>query len=180
MPLLHAMTAMSSPGGMLPEQVWDTTAIPERGLYPGRPSGSAMPLAWAHAEFIKLVASRQLGRPFDRPDAVWDRYQGQPPHASRAFWCEHAPIGYIATGSSQLVVCVPEAATIRWTMDGWHTVHDTSTTDSGMRLHHAELNSRDLTSNSRIDFTYRFRDSGQWAGKNFSVTVVDESSSRHQ
>jgi len=155
MPLLLAMTAMSSP------------------------SGSAMPLAWAHAEFIKLVASRQLGRPFDRPSAVWDRYRGEPPQAGRAFWCQHAPVGYIPTGS-QLVICVPAAATFRWTMDGWRTIHDSATRDSGLGLHYAELHSRDLPSNSHIDFTYCFSDSGKWAGENVGVAVVDESASRHR
>ena len=29
-------------GGLLPEQVWYGDPIPERGLFPGRPSGSAM------------------------------------------------------------------------------------------------------------------------------------------
>ena len=46
---------------MMPEQVWDREPIPERGLELGCPSGSAMPLAWAHAEFIKLMISRKLG-----------------------------------------------------------------------------------------------------------------------
>ena len=179
MPYLQAMVAMSSPGGMIPEQVWDTTAIPERGLFPGRPSGSAMPLAWAHAEFIKLVASRQLGRPFDRPSAVWDRYQGHVPQAERAVWCQHAPIGYIPAGS-QLVVCVPAEATVRWTMDGWSTIGDTATQDSGLGLHHVELHSKSLPANSRIDFTYRFKESDKWVGRNFSVAIVDESVSRHQ
>src|SRR5262249_813122 len=48
---------------------------------PGRPSGSAMPLVWAHAEFIKLMLSRHLGYPADRPRAVWRRYQGRRPTA---------------------------------------------------------------------------------------------------
>ena len=62
-PYLKAMAAMTGPGGMMPEQVWDTAALPERRLFPGQPTGSAMPLAWTHAEFIKLVISRNLGYP---------------------------------------------------------------------------------------------------------------------
>jgi len=77
LPYLEAMAAMASPGGMIPEQVWDADPIPERFLFPGRPTGSAMPLAWAHAEFVKLLVSRGLGRPFDRPRAVWQRYRGR-------------------------------------------------------------------------------------------------------
>ncbi len=49
---------------------------PQRGLQFGQATGSAMPLAWTHAEFVKLVASRALERPFDRPEAVWRRYRG--------------------------------------------------------------------------------------------------------
>jgi glucoamylase len=44
-------------GGFLPEQVWDAADIPERELFNGHPSGSAMPLVWAHAEYVKLVRS---------------------------------------------------------------------------------------------------------------------------
>src|ERR1700674_486644 len=63
LPYLEAMARMTGPSGLIPEQVWDAEPIPERGLYPGKPSGSAMPLVWAHAEFIKLAMSCGLGRP---------------------------------------------------------------------------------------------------------------------
>ncbi|KAJ8135882.1 hypothetical protein OY671_010905, partial [Metschnikowia pulcherrima] len=43
--------------GPLPEQVWDEDDNSEYHLYKGRPTGSAMPLAWAHAEYIKLLRS---------------------------------------------------------------------------------------------------------------------------
>ena len=73
-------------GGMLPEQIWDAPPIPGRGLQSGQATGSAMPLAWTHAEFVKLVASRALKRPFDRPEAVWQRYRGDRVEARRAIW----------------------------------------------------------------------------------------------
>ena len=80
------MMAMTGSGGMIPEQVWDAPAIPERGLFPGKPSGSAMPLVWAHGEWIKLLYSHIIGRPFDRPDAVWQRYQGLRPAIGWVTW----------------------------------------------------------------------------------------------
>jgi glucoamylase len=73
------MAATASPGGMIPEQIWNAAPVPQRRLRPGRPTGSAMPLPWAHAEFIKLAVSRSLGHPFDRPKATWDRYKGEGP-----------------------------------------------------------------------------------------------------
>lgn len=47
---------------MIPEQVWDGDAIDAYDLQPGRPSGSAAPLVWAHAELIKIVAALHNGR----------------------------------------------------------------------------------------------------------------------
>src|SRR5215471_6671728 len=102
LPFLEAMTKMASPGGMLPEQVWDADPIPNRRLAPGRPSGSAMPLVWAHAEFIKLMVSRHLGHPV----AVWRRYQGRRPTARYAFWWPHAPIREFHAGT-RLAVALP-------------------------------------------------------------------------
>ena len=60
-PYLGAMARMTGPGGLIPEQVWDSKPIPERNLYPGKPSGSAMPLLWAHAEFLKLLVAQREG-----------------------------------------------------------------------------------------------------------------------
>ncbi|MGH8133748.1 MAG: glycoside hydrolase family 15 protein [Steroidobacteraceae bacterium] len=118
LPLIMAMVRMASPGGMLPEQVWDTAPIAARGLEPGRPTGGAMPLAWAHAEYIKLVVSRALKRPFDRPAALWERYQGERPALRRVLWCEHAPAAELPEGCS-LTLALREPGTFRWGLDGW-------------------------------------------------------------
>ena len=60
--LLAALEAGASPGQLLPEQVWDGAPIPERELFPGQPSGSAMPLVWAHAEHVKLLRRSRTAR----------------------------------------------------------------------------------------------------------------------
>ena len=41
--LAQAMEALAGDSGLLPEQVWDSADIPDRELYFGHPSGSAMP-----------------------------------------------------------------------------------------------------------------------------------------
>ncbi|MBK6289718.1 MAG: glycosyl hydrolase [Gammaproteobacteria bacterium] len=73
-PYLQAMDRMSGTNGMLPEQVWDAQTLAARNLRPGKPTGSAMPLAWTHAEFVKLLLSIQRGKPVDCPRVVFDRY----------------------------------------------------------------------------------------------------------
>jgi len=166
---LQAMAAMSSSGGMLPEQVWDGPAIAERGLVYGRATGSAMPLAWAHAEFVKLAVSRELGYPFDRPAAVWERYAGQRPTITLAVWSEAAPISSIPAGVP-LLVALRDPARVIWSPDGWRAVCEQSTDDSGLGLHVAELDTRALAPGARIELTFR-RASGEWAGRNFAVRV---------
>ena len=76
LPYLQTMLNCASPGGLLPEQVWDAAPIPALELMPGRPSGSAMPLVWAHAEFLKLLSAREHGRPVELLQAVEKRYGG--------------------------------------------------------------------------------------------------------
>lgn len=70
MRFLASMAAMTGPGGLLPEQVWDADPIPERFLRTGYPTGSAMPLVWAHAEFAKLATYSRRGRPIEQLDPV--------------------------------------------------------------------------------------------------------------
>src|SRR5258705_4386508 len=65
--LLKVMESSTHSSWLLPEQVWDGVDIPERELFLGKPSGSACPLVWAHAEYIKLVRSLKDGKLFDQP-----------------------------------------------------------------------------------------------------------------
>ena len=156
-PYLKAMAAMTGPGGMMPEQIWDSTAIPERLLFPGKPTGSAMPLAWTHAEFVKLMISRQLGYPFDRPAAVWRRYGGRRPEAKRAIWCLHAPIGRIKKGMA-LVIALPRAARIHWGTNSWQNTADGETQDVGLGLNGFEIGAVALSQAHSINFTFQWRE----------------------
>ncbi len=171
LPYLEAMAAMASSGGMIPEQVWDADPIPARFLFPGRPSGSAMPLAWAHAEFVKLLVSRQIGHPFGRSRALWQRYRGHRVAAQQAFWWPHAPIGGVAAGT-RLAVALPQPAIVHWGRDGWLAITDTPTSDTGLGFHVAVLDTAALTPESRVDFTWRRQDSGAWAGRDIAVRVL--------
>ena len=169
-PYLEAMCRMASPGGMLPEQVWDADPIPSRRLVPGRPTGSAMPLVWAHAEFIKLLISRHLGRPVDRPRAVWQRYRGRRPAARYAFWWPHAPIAGLPLGA-RLALALPMPALVHWGHDGWQDTADAPTSDSGLGFHVAVLEISRLAPSARVDFTWRWQESGDWHNHNYAVAI---------
>ncbi|HVN44701.1 MAG TPA: glycoside hydrolase family 15 protein [Steroidobacteraceae bacterium] len=169
LPYLITMTRMASAGGMLPEQVWDSAPLPARGLAPGRPTGAAMPLVWAHAEYLKLVASRRLGRPFDRPDSVWRRYEGQRPRLNQLFWTEPAPVSTVPEGCA-CTLALREAATVRWGVDGWQDVREHSTSANRLGLHLLQLDTQRLRAGRSIDFTYRT--GSRWVGTDFRLQVV--------
>jgi glucoamylase len=171
LPLLLAMVRMASAGGMLPEQIWDAAPVPSRGLEPGRPTGSAMPLAWTHAEFIKLVVSRSLGRAFDRPERVWERYAGRRPRLERIVWCAHAPASELPEGVA-LTVAATAPATFRWGFDGWKDIRECRTTATALGLHIVDIDTRALKSGRWIDLTYRLEPGGEWAGRDFRITAV--------
>jgi len=172
LPFLLAMTRMTSSGGMLPEQVWDAAPIAARGLSPGRPTGAAMPLVWAHAEYLKLVASRALGRAFDRPDSVWERYRGERPTLTRVIWCQQAPAAELPEGCA-LTVALREPGAVRWGLDGWQDVREQDTAANSLGLHLLQIDSSRLRAGRYIDLT--FRSGANWIGRDFRIRVTTRS-----
>jgi glucoamylase len=61
---------------LLPEQVWDHQPPAGTGprFQPGEPTFSATPLAWTHAQFIRLAWSIDNGAPVEAPQPVACRY----------------------------------------------------------------------------------------------------------
>jgi len=171
LPFLEAMARMASPGGMLPEQVWDGPPIPQKGLSIGRATGSAMPLAWTHAEYVKLVASRALGHAFDRPEAVWQRYRGERCKAARAIWCEHAATTQIRAGES-LIVALRAPAIVRFGFNGWRDIADAPTTPNSLGLHVLNIDTSRLTAGQKLDFTFRYSPGDNWVGADYHIDVA--------
>lgn len=171
LPYLQAMIRMSGKGGLLPEQVWDADPIPEKGLHPGKPTGSAMPLVWAHAEFVKLAVSRTMGEPVDRPPRVHARYRGRVPRRRWAAWSFRLKRTSIPSGLPlRLLLNAP--ATVRWGRNGWREVADCETQDSGLSVHWADLPVGNLAAGETVNFTFRWHVSGGWEGRDFEVTIA--------
>ena len=123
--LLAAMEAFASDGHLLPEQVWDSDDISERELFRGRPSGSAMPLVWAHAEHIKLLRSLREERVFDMPPQPYQRYQVEGVRSRLRFWRLNQKCRTLEAGKI-LRIELTEAAMVHWSGDGWAHPVDTT------------------------------------------------------
>lgn len=170
---LNLQTAMESFAGMqglFPEQIWDTPDMPERELFLGRPSGSAMPLVWAHAEYLKLLRSVHDGRVFDMPPQTVQRYLTDKTESACLVWRFNHKIRFIPVGKTLRIETLAPAV-IHWSVDDWTTAIDSNTCDSGLAIHFADLATESLPEDIQVKFTLYWPEAGRWEGADFVVRV---------
>lgn len=71
---LAAMEQFANAGGMIPEQVWDQADPTESGFVFGSGTGSATPLAWSMAQFLRLVVCEEEKRIVEMPSIVAEHF----------------------------------------------------------------------------------------------------------
>lgn len=166
--LLHTLEQFANKGGLLPEQIWDAQDIPELELYFGRPSGSAIPLVWAHAEYVKLLRSLKDGQVFDTPLQTYQRYVVEKTPSELSLWRSNAKISTIKAGNT-LRVEITEPSLVEWSVDDWHTKNKTETNASGLRIHYVDIPSNQLLVGDSIRFHFISQDNQE-----FTVQIEDE------
>ncbi|HYA63268.1 MAG TPA: glucan 1,4-alpha-glucosidase, partial [Candidatus Sulfotelmatobacter sp.] len=72
---LAAMQQFANAGGMIPEQVWDQADPTASGFVFGSGTGSATPLAWSMAQFVRLVVCAEEKRIVETPSVVAEHFQ---------------------------------------------------------------------------------------------------------
>ena len=169
--LLDTMAAFGNGVGLIPEQVWDAPERPDLELFPGRPSGSAMPLVWAHAEYLKLRRSLAEGRILDMPTQAQKRYVRSRHPSPYGVWRFSNKARVLPQGRIlRLETMAP--AVVHWSDDGWQTVHDTSSRDTGAGVYVADLPTAAAVPGGRIEFTFFWPEAARWEGRNFWVAVT--------
>jgi glucoamylase len=168
--LAQAMEAIAGDPGLLPEQVWDSEDIPERELYIGHPSGAAMPLVWAHAEYLKLCRTLFDGRIFDQPRQTVERYLVQHTTSDHIIWRFNNKVRAMPTNRTLRVETLAPAV-VHWTVDEWRTVHDTSTWDTTLHVHVCDLETSDLRGGNRIHFTFYWPEADRWEGIDYLICI---------
>jgi len=169
--LLAAMEAFASDGHLIPEQVWDAADIPGRELFRGRPSGSAMPLVWAHAEHIKLLHSLREERVFDMPPQPYQRYQVEGVRSSLRIWRLNQKCRTLAAGK-MLRIELPRPAMLHWSSDGWRHACDTPTQVTAFGTHFADLDTESLMPGAAVVLTFYWQDDRRWEGTDYRIDVV--------
>ena len=168
MPFVRAIEAFAD-GGLLSEQVWDGADRPDDRLWFGRPTGAAMPLVWAHAEYLTLLRSVADGRVFDLLPSVVDRYQSNRPRRNPEIWKPNRHVRSIAAGRT-LRILAPAGFTVHWSRDEWQHTVDTPATATALGLHFVDIPiSRDKTDPLR--FTFFWTADRRWEGRDYAVSV---------
>jgi len=165
-----AMETMAGDNGLLPEQIWDSADIPGRGLFIGHPSGSAMPLVWAHAEYVKLCRSLLEGEVFDRPPQTVNRYLHKRTTSDLITWRFNNKLREMPPGTTLRVETLTPSV-VHWSVDGWRSAHDTHTRDTTLGVHVADLGTNALGPGDRVDLTFYWPEDDRWEGVDFLVRV---------
>ena len=169
MPYIRAMENFANEGGMLPEQVWDEPDLSEARMFKGAPTGSAMPLCWAHAEYLSLVRSFKDRQIFDRMPHVYERYVRRRQQSRIEMWTLAHQTQRIHQGKTLRLISASPGL-VRWSLDQWQTAQETPLSDSGLDCFFADLPLEKLPAGSRVVFTFRWNE--QWTGRDH-VVVVD-------
>jgi glucoamylase len=164
---MEGSTAGSS--RLIPEQIWDGATIEEYELFPGKPTGSACPLVWAHAEYVKLRRSLRDGKVFDQPPQTAQRYLIDKTTSDIFPWRFNNKARSIPCGKN-LRIAVLASARVHWSLDNWASASDVQTADTGLELHYVDLPTSKLQVGRQIVFTFLWSD-GHWEDTNFTVVV---------
>ncbi|NNN06611.1 MAG: glucan 1,4-alpha-glucosidase [Elusimicrobia bacterium] len=177
-PYIKAMEGFASKGGMLPEQIWDTADIPDKELFLGRPTGSAMPLMWAHAEYIKLLRSAHDNAVFDLIAAVADRYLASKGRKDLEIWKFQRQVRAVAAGTT-LRIQDARPFRLHWALDEWRSPRDTPSLGTTLGIQYVDI-AVPKGLQAPLRFTFYWPESNKWGGEDFQVEIKEMKSRGRQ
>ncbi len=155
---------------MFPEQIWDADDIPEKGLRFGKHSGSAIPLVWAHSEYVKLCASISKKEVFDMPDHTINRYINNKNDSKFDIWRFTLSCPYIKKGNTLRIIS-EVSTTVSWSCDNWEHVQKKDAIDGGFGVHYIDV-PVDAFDGESVVFTFYWTDSQHWENKNYEIKII--------
>jgi glucoamylase len=168
---LRMMARMTGPTGLIPEQVWDGPPLPDRFLEPGKPTGSAMPLVWAHAEFLKLLCARKEKRPLEMLSSVENHLRAKSGCAGTWPWRSDTPFEALPA-DRDLLVEGEGPFLLHFGFDGWQEIQDRVSAPLPFGRHGVRLAKSDLARGGVLDFTRYFLDETRWEGSDHHVRLA--------
>jgi glucoamylase len=154
---------------MLPEQIWDEPDLPRAHLFHGMPTGAAMPLMWAHAEYIKLLRSTDDGQVYDRIAEVADRYLRPRQRTPLEVWKSNRQVQTIAAGAT-LRIQAARPFMLHWGRGDWMNVTDTQSQHTSIGISFVDIATAP-GDGAPVRFTFYWTDQDRWEGRDYTVEV---------
>ena len=164
-------SALPTKGGMLPEQVWDGPDCPWFELWAGRGTGAATPLAWAHAEYVKLLRSLADGRVWDRIEPAYRRYVRRGVRSNLVI-CKFSHQVRAIRAEQRLRLEVHAPAELHWSADEWTTVYHEAMEEIAPGVWAREFPAGIFSAGRVLRFTYYWPQEQRWEGRDFMISVV--------
>jgi glucoamylase len=172
--LIETYERFATMGQMMPEQVWDEPNSPSGRLQLGQPAGSAVPLVWAHAEYLKLLRSALDGKVFDRIEPVYARYcepEGQKAlRRDLEIYTQRRPFERIPA-SATLRIIYEDRFAVTWSVDGWKTVNVTQSRCLGSAGHSVDISTATESAGGELSWTLQWTEQGRWLGYNVNLKI---------
>ena len=166
-PYLVALEKFSRGIGLIPEQIWDALDLPEKHLHLGGGTGAAIPLLWAHAEYLKLQRSAADAKVFDLVEPVFDRYtRVTTKRQSNEVWKFDRQVPVVAAGTP-LRIQANSRFQLHWTTDDWQHAKDTWSTSTALGIEFVDLHPTQQRTAFRC--TFFWPNDRRWEGKDYRV-----------
>jgi glucoamylase len=154
-------------------RIWDGPDLTEHGLLNGRPAGSAVPLVWAHAEYVKLLPALRGGATLDMPPQTLQRYLSEMTDSPHSCWPFDNRIRSFPAGKP-LRIGTLGPAQAHWSADGWQTTADTPTRGTRLAGHVADPPTERPPSAATVRLAFCCPQAGHVEGTDFAVRIVAE------
>lgn len=169
---LRALEGFSQGIGLMPEQIWDGPDIPPYLRF-GETTDAAMPLLWAHSEYVKLHRSAADHRVFDLVEPVYERYvTGTGKRKAIEVWKPNHQVQTVPAGAL-LRIQADSPFLLHWTSDDWQDSKDTRSQGTAIGIEFVDILLPDRQENV-IRFTFLWMEENRWEGRDYTVNVRQE------
>ena len=175
---LRALEGFSQGIGLMPEQIWDGPDVATYLRFGGT-TDAAMPLLWAHSEYVKLHRSAADHRVFDLVEAAYERYvTGAGKRKTIEVWKLNHQV-QIAPAGALLRVQADSPFLLHRTSDDWQNSKDTRSQGTAIGIEFVDIPIPEKHQNP-IQFTFLWLDEDRWEGKDYKVNVREKDATGHK
>jgi glucoamylase len=172
-PYLRALENFSQGTGLMPEQVWDRPDLPNYYLRFGGATDAAMPLLWAHSEYVKLHRSAADGQVFDLVEAAYERYvRGSGERKTMEVWKPNRQVQTVPAGTL-LRIQANSPFLLHWTSNDWQPSKDVRSQGTAIGIEFVDI-PLPKKQKKPIQFTFLWLDTDRWEGKDYTVNVREQ------